>query len=266
LGRKLSCWWDKIGKAALDAIKAGLTILVGGGEFEFKDIKKAAFKAGGISLVINVISIFLDPACRCNEDEPSGTACEKAKGISIFPGNCNTLEQIFKAWGYSAPPGTVFEWIVQNGTFPDNNNTTSITTISPEVKVRQNDPNVPITLAVNLSCFNPQPNYFITPEMSIPELVNDPGTLIIWGEKELYPSSTYHYKYEFWGTWLNNINSVIIYSGCSPHGQVVESGIDYVKIQWNSASPSYPTPKVTAIAKNLCSQLTVTENLDIIIH
>ncbi|MBX2889810.1 MAG: hypothetical protein KF734_02670 [Saprospiraceae bacterium] len=57
LGRKLKCWWKAIGQTALDTIKAGLGILLdGGGEDVWKKLKKAAFKAGGIALVINVIA------------------------------------------------------------------------------------------------------------------------------------------------------------------------------------------------------------------
>ncbi|MBX2889792.1 MAG: hypothetical protein KF734_02580 [Saprospiraceae bacterium] len=77
----------------------------------------------------------------------------------------------------------------------------------------------------------------------------DTGTLTIWGQNEVNSCS---YKYEFWGTWLNSQNSVIVYSGCTLHGQVTESGIDYVKIQWSSNQPPYTTPKVMAIVKNLC--------------
>ncbi|MBX2889807.1 MAG: hypothetical protein KF734_02655 [Saprospiraceae bacterium] len=210
------------------------------------------------------IGIYLNPDCRCDDGEPSGLVCSKPKGISIFPGDCNPLEQVFKAWGYTAPPGTVFNWIVEGGVFPDNNNATSITTISPEVKVRQNNPNVPIKLACSLSC-NITPDYFTIEDVSIPFLVNDTGTLTIWGQNEVN-SGSYQYKYEFWGTWLNSQNSVIVYSGCTPHGQVTESGIDYVKIQWNTNQPPYPVPTVTAIVKNLCSNQTLTKTLNVIVH
>lgn len=265
LGRKLSCWLKALGQTGLDTIKAGLGVLLDGGGDAWKKLKKAAFKAGGIAFVINVVGIYLNPDCKCDDGEPSGPVCEKPKGISIFPGDCNTEEQTFKAWGYTAPPGTVFNWVVENGVFPDNNNATSITTISPEVKVRQTNPNVPIKLAVTLSNSSCLTDYTIIENVSIPALVNDTGTLTIWGQNEVN-SGSYHYKYEFWGTWLNSQNSVIVYSGCTQHGQVTESGIDYVKIQWNSTQPSYPTPKVTAIVKNLCSNQTLTSALNVIVY
>ena len=270
LGRKTSCWEKKVKKAVLDAIRAAAIAYFSsqsgggdsGGGTDWGAAKKMFFKVGGIGLVIELIDLYLDSDCRCDAPTP-GPTCAKARGISIFPGDCNPLEQVFKAWGYTAPAGTVFNWVVEGGVFPANNNSTSITTISPEVRVRQNDPNIPIRLAVSLSC--DQTATTTTEPMSIPFLVNDPGTLMIWGQNEVN-SGSYQYKYEFWGTWLNSQNAVIIYSGCTPHGQVTESGINYVKVQWLSTQPAYPTPKVTAIVKNLCSNQTLTQNLNVKVY
>lgn len=47
---------------------------------------------------------------------------------------------------------------------------------------------------------------------------------------------------------------------------VTESGINYVKVQWLSTQPAYPTPKVTAIVKNLCSNQTLTQNLNVKVY
>jgi hypothetical protein len=278
LGRKLSCWEDALEKTALEALKAALSVvfpelLAHGFNFNdyspdfWKSLKKVVFKTGGIGLVFNVVNIYLKAECRCNHEAGgnNSTTCKNPAGISIFPGDCNPLEQTFRAWGYSAPTGAAFEWVVSGGVFPDNNNSTSIITLTPEVRVRQNSPSVPITLGVRMTCLGPTAPYSIAPPMSIPALVNSTGTMFVWGPQEVNKGN-YHYKYEFWGSWLNSQNTVLFYSGCTLHGQVMESGIDYVKVKWNTNQPAYPVPRVTGIVKNLCSDASLTAVLDVIVH
>ena len=179
-------------------------------------------------------------------------------------GDCNPLEQSLLAWGHTSDGSSVFNWVIENGVFPDNNNALTITTISPQVRVRQSNPSVPISIAVQISCAAPA--FKSIPGLSIPNMVNDPGTLNILGPVDVSSTGGYTERYDFYGSWRISQNSVVVFSGCTPHGQVMEQGDDFIKVKWISTNPPYPTPKVTAIVRNECSNLSNTQNLNVTIH
>lgn len=272
LGRTLDCWINALGSAVIGWINAAVKAVgQGGGGFTIAALLTAAFKkvvwqAAGIALALEVVKIFIQDKCKFDVSQ-SSIGCAKPKGISMEFGDCNTLEQRFMAWGYQTDGSSVFNWVVQNGVFPDDNNNLTITTISPEVRVRQNDPNVPVQLAVAISC-DPT-KYLVEQNISLPDMVNSPGNISIVGpvDVNLSTQSAPHIEtYEFWGSWRANQNSTIISAGCTEHGHVTEHGDDYIKVEWIKTTPAYPPPTVYAIANNFCSNNSVTQNLYVTIH
>jgi hypothetical protein len=270
LGRRLSCWEKAVTGAVLDGIKAfAKKIFASGlGAVSVVAAKKAAFVAAGAAAVIEVVKIYLDPKCRCRE-EGSEPVCETVKGVSLLPDGCEALpmalEQTLVAWGHNTGPGSIFEWTIHNGVFPENNGATSIQTIFPEVRVRQNHPDFPIMIAVKPTCAGGG-EYHTTPPINLLDLINDVGEMMVMGPQEVYANPVHEHAYEFWGSWLATTNSVLFHASCTPHGQVTETGAAHVKVRWLSDQPATLSPKVTGIIQNLCSQQSLTRVLDVTIH
>jgi hypothetical protein len=254
LGIKNECWKAAGLTLILDTLKGLLggvfdDILGAKGNF-ITVVGKATAKAAGVSAVFTVTSLYLNKDCKCGNDTSLPPSCSPPLGISLLTGECsNPLRGKAAAWGFVGT-GTFF-WVVENGTFPENGGGTTATTIQPVITVLQNNVNTPIDIAVTFSCASG--NTVVT-KFDIPVLTNAVGSMSIAGPQTgVQVSSTNVYTYLLTGGWTASINSIIDGAWCSPHGQIQETGLDFVKIKWTSIQPVTAPAWLAYRVKNICT-------------
>jgi hypothetical protein len=247
LGRKAKCWADALGdvvmQTIIEAVKQSVFLAAGAAV-----AKKYVIAVLGAYAIVKVVAIYLKPSCRCKE---SGPACERPKGFHLIPIGCDepVLEQHIMAWGWEQPADQQFIWTIQNGVFVANNSL-SITTILPEVHIRQNNPEVPVSLLVMLEC-NQQER--LPGTFNLIDLINDPGTVLVTGPPEAYVGVNYTVQYTLHGSWLTSTNTYLELASTSPHGQVTNNGVDWMDVKWNSIQPITVPSYVAARVRNYCS-------------
>ena len=271
-GRTLDCWNDYLSDIILDFVEGAIIglagVATGNKPAIIAGVIKATWKIAGIGGIVNIALLYADDDCACEDDEETG-GCRVAKGFSLMPAGCDqsALQQTIYAWGHSAPDNTVFEWVIAGGTFPQNNNSTSITTPTAEVVIKQNSADTPVTLVFwSIDCNTTE--FRFSDEIDLPTLVNSTGEMVVIGEIETNAGSNWDpLRYEFSGTWLVSTNSVLQNVSCTPHGQVVSTGIDFAWIDWLSTNPApFPKPTVTGIVRNICSNNSITRTLEVKLH
>ena len=257
LGRKTSCWGKYLTNVLLDTLKAAIGVLIPGGA-TFVILKKAIAKSFGTTSLIGLVKLYLNDDCKCDDETgPEVPPCAPPKGISIIPVNCDANSaQLFRAWGQGSSPG-LFQWVITQGEavdFPSNPN--NPITAGPEIRIRQTDPNVPVVIAVAVSCNGNNPPTENLP-FNIPVLINSPGTMIVTGAGNVPLGDTETYYFN--GTWLTHPNAVLHAFGPSYHGSIVSSTLSSVRVKWNVAAGQYNPASVYATSRNICSNLTISD-------
>jgi hypothetical protein len=267
LGRKLSCWESVLTETMFASIKAALgiiapTLLPGGGSFNFTAVKNAAYIAGGIATVLQIIKIYTNESCKCGETTPTPVdPCQRPTAIGLILGDCGPI-QTARVMGFGSA-GSGFTWSVQGGIAVDFPGTvTGILTAVPTLRIQQTNPNVPMVVTCLVTYASPCTGGPATgATIDIPKLVNDPGEVIVSGQSTISFGDPTIFQYILNGSWLASPNSVLSASGCSYHGTVMGSGINsagsfFVNVKWNVKTNQYSPASVYGTSRNICSNNT----------
>lgn len=281
LGRKLKCW-EKVLEAALFAsLKSYIekTFFTGSGgnvdddddgnsvdddvsADDDKTNRKLAIKglliSAGIAAVIEIIKIYTDSDCKCDSSAPivlDPCAGPKVMGLAI--GDCGEVQTVEVSGQGTSAQG--YLWSVQNGIAVDFPGVlTGILTTIPELRVKQNDPNIPM----KINCFVQYGTCFgtktISRDINIIDEVNSPGEVLVVGSNSISFGDPTIFRYYFNGSYLANINTVLESSGCSFHGTVISSGVtndgsNFVDVKWNLQTFPYALASVYGTSRNICS-------------
>jgi hypothetical protein len=271
LGRKLSCWEktakDLAFKAFEEAIKAAVGYIAsGGGELNWNAIKNAALKTGGIAAVIALIKIYTDKDCKCNETEPTPISpCAAPSSIGLMLGGCDEI-QTARVSGFGSS-GVGFTWSVVGGIAVDfPGATTGILTAVPTLRIKQNDPNIPMTITCFVSYLTPcSASIPATATINVFTAINNPGTVIPSGATNIAFGDPTIFRYLFNGSYLASPNSVLLlnnstFTGCSYHGTIMGSGFTaagsgFIDVKWNVKTNSWSPANVFGTSENVCSGL-----------
>ncbi len=264
-GRKVSCWKKFLTDAALDALKAGATVLVGSWvgvtstKITGKGIVKILLASGIVGSVFNVIKLYRDETCKCGAEAPPDP-CAPPKAIDVSIDNsCNPLEQLLEVLGQGSSANS-FTYSITNGTFPAFGNITFVTTPSPSIVVRQNDPTIPIKVGVVANYAGCNGGRSVGPvQFDLPDIVNGTGTALVAGATNIAWGDPTIFTYECLGTWRANPSVIMTAIAPSYHGTLVSSTIATANIRWDQAKTfPYAPASVSATVKNVvCSQKTL---------
>lgn len=201
----------------------------------------------------------------CKEEtfEPSIPVCTPVKAISAIPMGCNPLVQLIRAHG-SGTDGT-WRWTLYNCYSPHYPHLrgTTISTLTPELLVEQDDPDVPCTIQVEFLCAGiiTSSKLFKT-ELNLPDWVNSPGEIFITGPTEVTRGGIR--RYEFDGSWRLNGNAVRTYVGVnSARGIITNDGYEFIDVHWHNSVPGATQGWVRMDCKNNCSNKTATRTLPV---
>jgi hypothetical protein len=276
LGLRVKCWGELLVKTLFDVLSAGVKALAidlissdPSASFSWAKAKNILYITGGVGLVLRFIDYFLfRQDCKCDNTTPLlndfNNPCRAPNGFSLTSPviDCNQSTQWVSVVGQGAG-AVLFTYTIYHGTFPDFNNSTTATTSSPNIRVTQTNPNIPIELKVTVQysngCFpqtfpaNAQgfPATFPTFSMNLTSIVLDPGTVIVSGYNQNFMNDvvTYH----FGGTYLSMPNSVIISKAHSSHGTKVSETPTSVTIKWDVFPTGCCYPAwVRGGAQNVC--------------
>ncbi len=249
LGRKLSCWLNVLTESVLAGIEGALliiapTLLPGGGKIDWTAAKQAAYTAGGIGLVIQIIKIFTDNDCKCGQVAPTPVdPCKVASSIGLTLGDCGDIQTVLvSGYGTSA---TGFSWTVQGGIAVDYPGVlTGIVTPTPTLRIKQNDPNIPMSITCLVYYNSPCAGVsVISLPINVFTEIRNPGIVIPIGATSISFGDHSSFRYTFGGSYKSSLNNVFISGGCSYHGTVVGSGItssgtDFIDVKWTVATSS----------------------------
>jgi hypothetical protein len=276
LGIKISCWEEKLEKEALNALKAvieAIPNLVTGNIISFiKSIKKALLFWGMTGQLVIFLELRLDDKCACNSTEtpPSGDPCKAPVGITLSGlADCNTSVQTVYVYGQGANANT-YTYTITNGTFPDfPGQNASVMRVVPHIKVKQTDPNIPISLEVIVGyapgC--PANTVPLGPIIyNLPQAVNGTGTVAITGATNISWGDPTVFLYDCTGTWLAQPNTFLSAMAPSYHGTTTSTAPTNIRVRWNVAqSGAFNPASVSATVKNTCSNNTTSAWLSPII-
>ncbi len=262
LGIKMECWKNAFLTTILDALKAGLGSYIGqefgSNPIDWKKVKQITYTAGGVGAIINVAKLYTvdNGKCKCDENSTGSDPCAPPLNLSLsYLGDCNPLEQYVVVSGQgSAASGYTFTAI--GGTFPDFGNVSFVTIPIPTIKVRQTDPNVPVSVGVvvgySSTCLGgTSPLGFIA--FNIPALVNGVGTVAVSGSKTITFGDPTNFEYRALGTWLADPNALITQHLTSFHGTITATGVDFLKVLWTTQTNQYLKASASIVVKNICS-------------
>jgi hypothetical protein len=270
LGRKISCWLKAIGNASLAGLQAAAKFitpfLIEGGGTTSKEVwdlaKSIAYIAGGIGAVIEITEIFLREECKCDSPDPTPVnpcAFPNAIGLSSIS-DCGGIQTaVVSGQGTAA---STYTWSVSGGIAVDYPGAvTAILTAVPTLRIKQTSTTVPVTVTCNVgySTFGCSPFTLAAP-LNIPQLITNPGEVVIVGSVLATHGDPVPYRYLFNGSYRTAYNNNIISnSGASYHGTVTSPigvGLPYVDVVWNIATTPFSTASVNGTSKNMCSNAT----------
>jgi hypothetical protein len=264
LGRKIECWRNAISESLLASLKAAAaiiapTLLPGGGNINWTVAKNAAYVAGGIGAVFQIIKIYQNEDCKCgNTTSTPVDPCQKPTTIGLILGDCGPIQTARVLGQGTAASG--YTWSVQGGIAVDfPGAVTGILTAVPTLRIQQTNPNVPVTVTCNVSYNNTTcASQTVGMPINVQKLINDPGEVIVSGQTTISFGDPTIFSYLLQGSWLASPNNVLYSSGCSYHGTVMSSGLNssgsfFVNVKWNVKTNQYAPASVTGTSRNICS-------------
>lgn len=253
-GKRLGCWGEVLGVAVLAGVSVALAAVSGGssvvaGQVLWLEVIKAGGKAAATSFMKGTERISKEARCSCGGTSPP--SCAQPTGLQVLAEDCSG---IFSARVLGGGLDPRYTWTIKNGELTEFNDEKDATYVPDKlVYIRQIDYNKPVQISLTEHCRDGATRFYdLDREINGYELSRSPYAFTIRGSTSVPLGSTKTYEaYGISSRSVNLNNSFKLSSNFS--GQVVESGIDWIKVKWNVKSGGGAYATVHGSNTNACN-------------